>query len=128
MSRNRNPIEVTKATGHDRDKKRYAGRTEFSDDENPPLGKPERCTPHREAALWEKFKREWPWLRESDRAAIECLVVMRAKLDATCGEKFFKQYMDALKAFGGTPGERTKMPKVTDNANTVDGDGSEYLN
>jgi hypothetical protein len=71
MARRRNPIEVTKATGHDRDKKRYADRTEFSHDENPPLGKPERGTTHRHAALWEAFKNEWPWLRESDRAAIQ---------------------------------------------------------
>jgi hypothetical protein len=38
---------------------------------------------------------------------------MRAKLDtpADCDVKFFKQYFDALKAFGSTPAERTRMPK-----------------
>lgn len=124
-------MEVARATGHvDRDPKRYEGRSEFSDGELAPLGKPERGTTHRHAALWEAFKKEWPWLRESDRAAIQGLVIMRAKLDTPeeCDSKFFKQYFDALKAFGGTPAERTKMPKVkADNADADDGDGSEYL-
>ncbi len=132
MSRPRNPIEVSDATGASgRDKRRHADRTRFTDEENPPLGKPKKGTLHREVAIWESFKSEWPWLRESDRAFVEGLVIMRAKLDtpSECDSKFFKTYFDALKAFGGSPGERTKMPKGAAKAeDDEETDGSEYLN
>jgi hypothetical protein len=125
-------MEVIIAIGADKiHPGRFKDRTTFTDDENPPLGSFERGTPARHQRMWEKFKREWPWLRESDRAAIEGLVVMRAKLDAEeCDAKFFKQYFDALKAFGGTPGERTKMPKkkTADTGEDDDDDGDSYVN
>ena len=48
-----------------------------------------------------------------------------------CDAKFFKQYFDALKAIGGTPSERTKMPKDKDNTakdgSEDDDDGSQFL-
>ena len=132
MARTRNPIEVSIATGHTaHDPKRYRDRTSFTNDENPPLGEPEKSTSHRLKKLWADFKKEWPWLRESDRAAIGALVIMRAKLDTPeeCDAKFFKQYFDALKAFGGTPAERTKMPKDKKDADkSDDDDGDKYVN
>ena len=126
-------MEEAKATGRVlHDPARFKGRAEFSEGELPPLGTPPKEATPRIKKLWAEFVKEFPWLRESDRAAIYGLCVMRSVVEGSPQEvdaKFFKQYFDALKAIGGTPAERTKMPKEKKDADkSDDDDGEKYVN
>ena len=131
--RQRTPMEIVVATGRDKiNPARYADRASFTDKELSPIGDPPKSAPQRIKKLWAEFVNEFPWLRESDRAAIYALCVMRRVIEDNsdeCDAKFFKQYFDALKAIGGTPAERTKMPKDRKDADkSDDDDGEKYVN
>ena len=125
-------MEVVRATGRDKvNPARFKGRAEFSEEELPALGTPPKEAAQRIKKLWGEFVTEFPWLRESDRAAIYALCVMRSVIEGSpeeCDAKFFKQYFDALKAIGGTPAERTKMPKEKNADKSDDDDGDKYVN
>ena len=67
----RTPMEVAKATGRVlHDPARFKGRAEFGEGELPLLGAPPKEATPRIKKLWGEFVKEFPWLRESDRAAI----------------------------------------------------------
>jgi hypothetical protein len=114
MPAHRKPIEVIIATGADKlQPGRYKDRSNFTR-ELGDLGLPPKTASQHIKKLWAEFAKEFPWLRESDRAATFALCVVRARIEDEpdkCDAKLLKQHLDGLKAFGGTPGERTSMPK-----------------
>ena len=88
-------MEIVVATGRDKiNPARYADRASFTDKELSPIGDPPKSAPQRIKKLWAEFVNEFPWLRESDRAAIYALCVMRRVIEDNsdeCDAKFFKQ-------------------------------------
>jgi hypothetical protein len=131
MSAHRKPLEVILATGGDRiNPGRFKGRAQFSESELGELGETPKTSPQRIKKIWAEFASEFPWLRRSDRAAIFALCLVRAKLEdeGEVDAKLLKQYLDGLKAIGGTPGERTRMPKGKDEEpEDDDADGDIYV-
>jgi hypothetical protein len=118
-------MEVIIATG------RFKDRATFDVSQLGDLGPPPKAASQRQKKLWADFANEFPWLRESDRAAIFALCVVRARIEDEpdkCDAKLLKQYLDGLKAIGGTPGERSRMPKTKDEDNTEADDGESYVN
>jgi hypothetical protein len=108
MPKPRQPLARAFITGDAiKNPKRYRGRS------NPtvvPLGRP---SPHLDATArlcFEAFKRELPWLAESDRALVECAADLRSVL---LDGYFCLQTINALRlclsAMGATPGDRTKI-------------------
>jgi hypothetical protein len=60
--------------------------------------------------VWEAFKREIPWLMESDRAAVEGACELRARLWMGLADtKDIAQLRILLSTFGGTPADRSKI-------------------
>lgn len=133
MPAHRKPIEELLATGAD---KIHPGRLKDRSDFSgllPELGGPPRVATQRHKKLWAEFAAEFPWLQSTDRPAIYALCVMRARLEdepEKCDARFFKQYLEYLKEYGGTPGQRTRMPKDKDEqaGGDDDPDGDEYVN
>jgi hypothetical protein len=60
-------------------------------------------------AVWDAFKRELYWLKESDRACVECACILRARLWTTGDLKVIGPLMQFLRAMGGTPADRTRI-------------------
>ena len=76
MPRPRNPRARARALGADlKDPKRYRGR---GNPAVPPLGAPSPWLSAEHRVAWGRFRAEFPWLAESDRALVEIGVVLRA--------------------------------------------------
>jgi hypothetical protein len=133
MPAHRKAIEVIIATGADKVQPgRYKDRANFSPEELGELGKPPKTATERIRKLWAEFAKEFPWLRASDRAAIFALCVVRARIGdepEKCDAKLVKHYIEGLKAIGGTPGTRTRMPRdwKADDGEDSDEDGDSYV-
>jgi hypothetical protein len=71
-------------------------------------------TEHR--AAWEGFRREFPWLAESDRALLEIAAVLRARPGQ--GDEVGVQALNLLRLIvaqmGGTPADRAKVTLTED--------------
>jgi hypothetical protein len=112
MPRRRIPIELARATGRT---KKDPGR--FRNRANPqtgPLGKAPPWMSAEQAAAWELFRTEYPWLQESDRALVEIATILRARVLA--GEDIGTAGLNQLRLccgmMGGTPADRSKVTLV----------------
>jgi hypothetical protein len=65
-----------------------------------------------QAAVWEGFKRELPWLTEADRAVVEIAATLRSQFKANPAE-FGATKLNllrlALAQMGATPADRSKI-------------------
>lgn len=104
------PKEKAKITGSAKSNpKRFKGRTEPKGLK--PLGNPSKQLDGDACAVWEAFKKEMPWLMESDRAHMENTCILRARL--LTGKEFGVQASNSLRAaidqMGGNPSARSKV-------------------
>jgi hypothetical protein len=64
--------------------------------------------------VWDRFRREFPWLQESDRALVEIATVIRARPIA--GEDVGMTALNHLRLccgmMGGSPADRAKVTIV----------------
>lgn len=114
MGRPRTPLGKAKLTGAlANHPERFRDRTE---PKSPSLGKPPLFLEAAESSAWSDFAKEWPWLTESDRAALVPLCILRAKIETRASEAaaVFSEYRLMLSQFGGTPATKTKVPVVRD--------------
>lgn len=109
MPNPRTPAAKARVTGaaaknpkRHRDRKDPAGR---------PLGKPSEFLDQNGKAAWEGFKRELPWLMESDRAVIEICAKVRGDLLAgeDVGVSKLNMLQTMLSKLGATPADRTRI-------------------
>ena len=75
------------------------------------LGEPSRFLDDYGARAWEGFKREMPWLGESDRALVEIASLVRGRLLAgqDVGVTALSMLQAILGKMGGSPADRTKV-------------------
>ena len=109
MPNPRTPAAKAKATGADiKDPQRHANRAE-------PAGRPLGDVPdHLDAfgqKAWEGFKRELPWLMESDRAVMEVCAKVRGEIlsGEDVGVTKLSMYQSMLSKLGATPADRTRI-------------------
>lgn len=100
---------------------RHAARKEPT---TKPLGEPTSFLDEHGKTAWEGFKRELPWLMESDRAVIEVCAQVRGLLLAgeDVGVTKLSMYQSMLSKLGATPADRTKVSAPAD-----DDDGNEFF-
>jgi hypothetical protein len=112
MARKRTPLELAQATGRTKkDPGRFAGRA------NPctgRLGKASSWMSAEQAAAWDLFLAEFPWLQESDRALTEIATVIRARVLAgeDVGTAGFNQLRLCCNMMGGSPADRAKVTLI----------------
>jgi hypothetical protein len=112
MARKRIPVELARATGRaKKDPGRFAGRA------NPRtgrLGKASSWMSAEQAAAWDLFRAEFPWLQASDRALVEIATILRARLLAgeDIGTAGVNQLRLCVGMMGGTPADRAKVTMV----------------
>lgn len=110
MPRPRTPKAVADATG-------AAGKNpqRFRDRKDPKVaslgGAPDWMVCGHELSAWEGFKREMPWLAESDRTLVEVAARLRGRMikDPEMGVNALAQLRLCLQAMGGTPSDRSKV-------------------
>jgi hypothetical protein len=112
MPRRRIPTEKAKITGAARiNPGRFAGR---SNPQTGRLGQASSWLSAEQAAAWDLFRAEFPWLQESDRALVEIATILRARLLA--GEDIGTAGLNQLRLcygmMGGTPADRSKVTLV----------------
>jgi hypothetical protein len=112
MPRKRTPIELARATGRlKKDPARFAGRSE---PQTGRLGKASSWMSKEQAAVWELFRCEYPWLQRSDRGLVEIATLLRARVLA--GEDIGTAGLNQLRLccgmMGGTPADRSKVGLV----------------
>ena len=88
--------------------KRHANRTE---PKSKPLGKPSEFLDTFGQQAWEGFKRELPWLMESDRALVEVASSVRGRLLAgqEVGVTSLSMLQAILSKMGASPADRTRV-------------------
>jgi hypothetical protein len=113
MARPRTPLAKAFATGEAQKRPgRYRDRKE---PRSPELGRPTAFLDEMQRRCWAAFKKEIPWLRESDRALVEGACVLRAKAWAgTLSADGWAQLRLCISAMGGTPTNRTKIQTPDD--------------
>jgi hypothetical protein len=109
MPRPRTPKERAEVTGA---AKIHPGR--FRSRPNPQtgaLGKASKWLSKEQAAVWELFRAEFPWLQESDRCLLEIATILRARLLAgeDIGTAGVNQLRLCVGMMGGTPADRSKV-------------------
>lgn len=126
MPRPRVPGAKAKATGADvLHPSRFKDRTE---PKSTPLGAPSDVLSDDERRCWESFKREMPWLMESDRTLVEVACRLRARMwgDPNMGVQALAQLRMCVSAMGGTPSDRSKVTSPDDDGS--DDPGAAYFN
>ena len=116
MLRPRIPQERARITGADiKDPARFAAR---SDPKTTPLGDPSDWMGGEQRTAWNQFRREIPWLMESDRVLVEIAACIRARLMAgeDVGVGALNQLRMCVAQRGATPADRSKlaMPDASD--------------
>jgi len=89
------------------------------------LGKPSAFLDEHGIQAWEGFKRELPWLAESDRALVEIASSVRGRLLAgeDVGVTALSMLQSMLSKMGGSPADRSKVASPDD-----DEEGDEFFN
>lgn len=103
------PAAKAKALGADvKDPARHADRVEPS---GRPLGDAPTFLDEHGLKAWEGFKRELPWLMESDRAVMEVCSQVRGLILAgeDVGVTKLSMYQSMLSKLGATPADRTRI-------------------
>jgi hypothetical protein len=109
MPRPRTPREKARITGADRNHpSRFARR---SDPKSTPLGDPSDWMNNGQRAAWERFRREVPWLMESDRVLVEIASYLRARImiDEEVSVGALNQLRMCMAQMGATPADRSKV-------------------
>lgn len=109
MPNHRTPVAKATVTGTaDRNPQRYRDRKEPKTLE---LGSPSPFLDEFGVTAWEGFKRELPWLMESDRALVEIAATVRGRLLAgkDVGTTALSMLQSILSKMGATPADRTKV-------------------
>jgi len=103
------PAAKAKATGADaKNPQRHRDRAE---PQSKPLGDAPSFLDGFGRQAWEGFKRELPWLMESDRAVMEVCAQVRGLLLAgeDVGVTKLSMYQSILSKLGATPADRSKV-------------------
>lgn len=109
MPRPRTPKPVAEASGAAaKNPQRFRERSE---PKVSALGDPPDFFNETECAAWLGFKKEMPWLAESDRAIVEIAARLRGRLisDPEMGVNALAQLRLCLSSMGGTPADRSKV-------------------
>lgn len=111
MANNRTPLAKAKVTGTDQ-----RNPSRFKDRKEPrgqiPLGAPSDFLAEDQKGVFEGFKRELPWLMESDRAVVEMATVLRSRMLSNpegVGVSALQALGSTLSKLGATPSDRTKV-------------------
>ncbi|MFD2206627.1 hypothetical protein [Kiloniella antarctica] len=110
MPRPRTPLDKARATGQDqKNKGRYSARSE--PEGLKPLGEPSEFMNEAEAGVWEGFKKEFPWLKESDRCLLEIACKLRGTMISGGGLNIsaLAQLRMCISSMGGSPSDITKI-------------------
>jgi hypothetical protein len=115
MPRPRLPAAKAAVTGAAlKDPQRHRDRTEPS---SSPIGKPSLHLDEFAKQAFEAFKREIPWLMESDRALIEVASSLRGRMiedAAGVGVSALQALSAVLSKLGATPTDRSKISVPAD--------------
>lgn len=115
MPNNRTPVLKAVVTGSaDRNPGRFSGRKE---PDAPALGEPSEFLDTNGIAAWESFRRELPWLAESDRALVEIAASVRGRLIAgeDVGVTSLSMLQSILSKMGASPADRSKVSAPDEN-------------
>ena len=126
MSNPRTPTEVAKITAADKkNPKRHRDRAK---PKVAKVGKPYKRMHDLEAAYWELYAKEFPWLAMSDRPQLRLLCELSAEKDEKPDFPFNKLNMirQILNSFGGSPADRSKV--YAPDEETEDDPAKEFLN
>jgi len=106
----------------DKNPQRHRERTE---PQGRPLGDPASFLTEYGKQAWEGFKRELPWLMESDRAVLEVCSQVRGLIlsGEDVGVTKLSMYQSMLSKLGATPADRTRV-----SVPEGDGDDDEFFN
>jgi hypothetical protein len=111
MPRRRIPKERAELTGAAKTNPgRFAGR---SNPRTGRLGQASSWLSAEQAAIWDRFRAEFPWLQESDRALVEIATVVRARViagDNTMAAVNLLRLCCGM--MGGSPADRSKVTIV----------------
>ena len=109
MANPRLPAAKAKVTGAD---VAHPGRhAKRKDPKTSPLGKATKFLDEHGKEAWEGFKRELPWLMESDRSMVEVCAKVRGELlsGEDVGVTRLSMYQSMLSKLGASPSDRTKV-------------------
>lgn len=118
----RTPVAKAEVTGTaSRNPQRHRLR---ADPKTSPLGGPSPFLNENGETAWEGFKRELPWLMESDRAMVEVCAKVRGELLAgeDVGVTRLSMYQSMLSKLGASPADRSKV-----SAGEKDEEGNEFF-
>lgn len=111
MANNRTPAAKAAVTGTaDRNPARFENRKE---PKTAQLGQPSDFLDENGVKAWEGFKRELPWLGESDRALVEIASHVRGRLlgGEDVGVTALSMLQSILSKMGGSPADRSKVAR-----------------
>lgn len=126
MPRPRLPADVAKITGAEA---KNAGR--FRNRAAPKvksLGPAPKHYGEDQAALWDEFNDDFPWLGRSDRRLVGLAVVLQTQIDEAGRDAptaLIAQMRLLLSSMGGTPVDRTKVKAADDE---TDDPADQYFN
>lgn len=109
MANPRTPTAKAKATGAAlKNPGRHADR---SNPRTVPLGDPSSFLDGHGKAAWEGYRREMPWLMESDRSLVEIAALVRGRLlgGEDVGMTALSMLQSILSKMGGSPADRSKV-------------------
>lgn len=126
MARMKTPLAKARLTGADKkNPQRYRNRSE--PDGGGPVGDPPAYLTADARKVWELFKLELPWLKRSDRAALESISTLRARV-MMGGEPptaaMVRELRASLSSLGATPVARQAIKWQPD---TDEDDPFEFL-
>lgn len=109
MPNHRTPVAKAKVTGAAiKDPGRHAERSEPA---GKSLGEASGFLDEHGQRAWEGFKRELPWLMESDRPIVEVCSIVRGELLSgdDVGVTRLSMYQSMLSKLGATPADRSRI-------------------
>ena len=109
MANPRTPVAKAKVTGADR---LHPGRHKArSDPKTTPLGEASIFLDTFGVQAWEGYRRELPWLMESDRSLVEIAASVRGRLigGQDVGVTALSMLQSILSKMGGSPADRSKV-------------------
>lgn len=109
MANPRSPVAKAKVTGAAaKNPQRHRDRKNPKADD---LGAPSTFLNEHGLRAWEAFRRELPWLKESDRSLLEVVCTIRGRLLAgdDVGIQALSLLQSCLTKLGATPADRSKV-------------------
>lgn len=114
MANPRTPVAKARLTGaSDKNPARHRNR---KDPQSTPLGKPSTFLDRHGKSAWEGYRKELPWLMESDRSLVEIAASVRGRLLAgeDVGITALSMLQSILSKMGGSPADRSKVALADD--------------